>query len=163
MLSGTGRLKVAIYVKEFSKKESELFPDRKAREMCKAFIQNQKQWRTVREYCDDYSKSNDLLQLKKLIVEGGEGQFDLVITSEAGRFGEDVGVAYQNAKKLLSLGIGTIFIADDINTRHSVGMLKLEIMAQMLESKKRLQSERVKEGLRKKRKKQEKEIDVNQL
>lgn len=57
----------------------------------------------------------------------------------------------KSKKKLLVLGIGIVLIENDINAKDSVGILKLEIMAQMLENKKRLQSERIKEGLKKKR------------
>ena len=44
-------------------------------------------------------------------------------------------------------------LENDIFTKESLGILKLEIMAQMLEKKKHLQSERVRDGLRKKKEK----------
>jgi|GEM_PF-4572908 len=151
MFNGENGLKVAIYVKEFSRKESELFSDKNQMRICQEFIKIHKEWIMFKEYHDEYSKKINLPQLEKLLTDGEERQLDWVITSEAERFGKDVEAAYQNSKKLLGLGIGVIFIKDDINTKELIGMMKLGIMSQMSKSKKQLQSERIKEGLKKKR------------
>lgn len=89
----------------------------------------------------------------QMIEDGKENRFDMIITHEAERFGKDVVEAYQEAMKLLDYGIGVRFIENDIFTKEFLGILKLEIMAQMLEKKKNLQSERVRDGLRRKKEK----------
>lgn len=89
----------------------------------------------------------------QMIEDGKENRFDMIITNEVERFGKDAVEVYQESMKLLNYGIGVRFIENDIFTKESLGVLKLEIMAQMLEKKKNLQSERVRDGLRRKKEK----------
>lgn len=151
MFEGKRGLKIAIYVKEFSEKEKRLFPDKDQMKICKEFIQSQTKGVLVKEYYDNYTKCGCLPMFNQMIEDGKENRFDMIITHEAERFGKDVVEAYQEAMKLLDNGIGVRFIENDIFTKESLGILKLEIMAQMLEKKKHLQSERVRDGLRRKK------------
>lgn len=143
-------LKIAIYVKGLSEREKKLFPDKEPMKICKEFIQSQIGESLVKEYYDNYSKRGYLPMLNQMIEDGKENRFDMIITHEAERFGKNVMEAYQNAMNLLNYGVGVIFIENDILTKEPMGILKLEIMAQMLEKKKKLQSERVRDGLKRK-------------
>lgn len=140
-------LKVAIYVKGFSEREKRLFPDKDQMKICKEFIQSQTKGVLVKEYYDNYTKGGHLPMFNQMIKDGKENRFDMIITHEVERFGKDAVEAYQESMKLLNYGIGVRFIENDIFTKESLGVLKLEIMAQMLEKKKNLQSKRVRDGL----------------
>lgn len=146
-------LKVAIYVKGFSEREKRLFPDKDQMKICKEFIQSQTKGVLVKEYYDNYTKGGHLPMFNQMIKDGKENRFDMIITHEVERFGKDAVEAYQESMKLLNYGIGVRFIENDIFTKESLGVLKLEIMAQMLEKKKNLQSKRVRDGLRRKKEK----------
>ena len=147
------RLKIAIYVKGFFEKEKRLFPDKDQMKICKEFIQSQTKGVLVKEYYDNYTKGGHLPMFNQMIEDGKENRFDMIITNEVERFGKDAVEAYQESMKLLNYGIGVRFIENDIFTKESLGVLKLEIMAQMLEKKKNLQSEHVRDGLRRKKEK----------
>lgn len=146
-------LKVAIYVKGFSEREKRLFPDKDQMKICKEFIQSQTKGVLVKEYYDNYTKVGHLPMFNQMIEDGKENRFDMIITHEVERFGKDAVEAYRESMKLLNYGIGVRFIENDIFTKESLGVLKLEIMAQMLEKKKNLQSKRVRDGLRRKKEK----------
>lgn len=146
-------LKVAIYVKGFSEREKRLFPDKDQMRICKEFIQSQTKGVLVKKYYNNYTKGGHLPMFNQMIKDGKENRFDMIITHEVERFGKDAVEAYQESMKLLNYGIGVRFIENDIFTKESLGVLKLEIMAQMLEKKKNLQSKRVRDGLRRKKEK----------
>ena len=146
-------LKVAIYVKGFSEREKRLFPDKEQMRICKEFIQSQTKGVLVKKYYNNYTKGGHLPMFNQMIKDGKENRFDMIITHEVERFGKDAVEAYQESMKLLNYGIGVRFIENDIFTKESLGVLKLEIMAQMLEKKKNLQSKRVRDGLRRKKEK----------
>lgn len=86
--------------------------------------------------------------LNQMIEDGKENRFDIIIIPEAEQFGKKVMKACQNEMNLLNYGVGVIFIENDIFTKESMRILKLEIMAQMLAKKKKLQSERAQDGLK---------------
>lgn len=59
---------------------------------------------------------------------------------EAERFGKNAVSAYGSAQKFLEDGVGIRFVENDIFTKNPTELLKLEIMAKMLQKKKERQS-----------------------
>lgn len=78
----------------------------------------------------------------------------MIITPEAERFGKDAIAAYELSQKLLEYGVGIQFVENQIFTKNPMELLKLEIMAQMLQKKKERQSECIKIGIKKKKEKE---------
>ncbi|MCL2082660.1 MAG: recombinase family protein [Oscillospiraceae bacterium] len=119
-------------------------------------------------YYDDFIKSNDVWTFSggyvdeglsgtsvdkrddflRMIKDGGEGRFDLVITKEISRFARDTLDSIHYTRKLLDCGVGVFFQSDNINTLHSDAELRLTIMASLAQDEMRRLSERVKFGMK---------------
>nr|WP_288977410.1 recombinase family protein [uncultured Blautia sp.] len=144
-------IRVAVYVRKFSEKETLLFPKRNQEEVCTKVIGDNNDWNLLHIYQDEnYTHKSGYPQLNQLIKDAENGELDLIITPEAERFGKDA----ISAQKLLEYGVGIRFIENDIFTKNSMELLKLEIMAQMLQKKKERQSECIKIGIKKKQEKE---------
>lgn len=148
-------IRVSVYVRKFSEKETLLFPKRNQEEVCTKVISANDDWDLIQIYQDEkYTHKSDYPQLNQLIKDAENGKLDLIITPEAERFGKDAISAYELSQKLLEYGVGIRFIENDIFTKNSMELLKLEIMAQMLQKKKERQSECIKIGIKKKQEKE---------
>lgn len=149
------RIRVAVYVRMFSKKETLLFPERNQEEVCTKIIGANDDWNLVQIYQDEYCPHKLVYpQFNQLIRDVEDGKIDLIITSEAERFGKNAISAYGLAQKFLENGVGIRFLENDIFTMNPMELMKLEIMAQMLQKKKERQSECIKLGIKKKQKKE---------
>ena len=145
-------IRVAIYVRKFSEKETLLFPERNQEEICTKIIDANDNWNLIQIYQDDnYSRKSACPQLNQLIKDAENGKLDLILTPEVERFGKDAISAYELSQKLLAYGVGIKFVENQIFTKNLMELLKLEIMAQMLQKKKEYQSECVKIGIKKKK------------
>ena len=145
-------IRVAVYVKKFLEKETMLFPERNQEEICTKIIGANADWNLAGIYQDEYcSYKSAYPQLNQLIKDVENGKLDLIITPEAERFGKNAVSAYDLAQKFLEDGVGIRFVENDIFTKNPIVLLKLEIMAQMLQKKKEYQSESIKIGIKKKR------------
>lgn len=132
-----------------------LFQERNQEEICTKIIGANEDWNLVGIYQDEYcSHKSTYPQLNQLIKDVENGKLDLIITSEAERFGKNAVSAYGLVQKLLEDGVGIRFVENDIFTKNPMELLKLEIMAQMLQKKKERQSECIKIGIKKKQEKE---------
>ena len=148
-------IRVTIYVRKFSEKETLLFPERNQEEICKKIISANDNWNLIQIYQDDNcSQRSACPQLNQLIKDAENGKLGLIITPEAERFGKDAISAYELSKKFLEYGVGIQFVENQIFTKNPMELLKLEIMAQMLQKKKERQSECIKIGMKKKKEKE---------
>lgn len=153
MSTKESNIRVAVYVRKFSKKETLLFPERNQEEICTKVIGANDNWNLIQIYQDDNcSQRSTCPQLNQLIGDAENGQIDLIITPEAERFGKDAISAYELSQRILEYGVGIKFVENQIFTKNPMELLKLEIMAQMLQKKKAHQSECIKIGTKKKEK-----------
>ena len=81
-----------------------------------------------------------------MIKDAKCGKIDLIITKEVSRFARNTVDTLQYTRELKSLGVGVLFINDNINTLDSDGELRLTIMASIAQEESRKTSERVKWG-----------------
>lgn len=155
MSTRESNIRVAVYIRKLSEKEKLLFPERNQEEICKKVIVANNNWNLIQVYQDEkYTHKSDSPQLNQLIKDAENGKLDLIITSEAERFGKDAISAYELSQKLLEYGVGIKFVKNKIFTKNQMDLLKLEIMAQMLQKKKEHQSECIKIGIKKKKEKE---------
>lgn len=145
-------IRVAVYVRKFSEKETMLFPEKNQEEICTKIISANDNWNLIRIYQDDNCSHKSICpQLNQLIRDAENGKIDLIITPEAERFGKDAVSAYELSQKLLEYGVGIKFVENKIFTKNQMELLKLRIMVQMLQKKKEHQSECIKIGIKKKK------------
>jgi len=82
----------------------------------------------------------------KMIKDGKNGNFDLIVTKEISRFARDTLDSIQYTRELLSCGVGVYFQSDNINTLLPDAELRLTIMASIAQDEVRKLSERLRFG-----------------
>lgn len=85
-------------------------------------------------------------QFNRMIADARAGKLDLILTKEVSRFARNTVDTLEYTRRLKSLGIGVIFLNDNIDTRDNDGELRLTIMASMAQEESRKTSQRVKWG-----------------
>lgn len=120
------------------------------------------------KYFNEYIKQNHLWELYDIYVDDGisgtntkkraafnqmiddakKGEFDLIITKEISRFARNILDSIGYTRELKALGIGVIFLNDNINTLDSDAEMRLAFLSTMAQEESRKTSERVKWGLR---------------
>jgi len=115
------------------------------------FIKSNKNWVYAGGYIDEglsgasVKKRDDF---KRMIADGGNGKFDLIITKEISRFARDTLDSIQYTRQLLSVNVGVFFQSDNICTLYTDSELRLTIMASLAQDELRRLSERVKFGMK---------------
>lgn len=85
-------------------------------------------------------------QFNRMIADARAGKLDLILTKEVSRFARNTVDTLEYTRRLKSLGIGVIFLNDNIDTRDNDGELRLTLMASMAQEESRKTSQRVKWG-----------------
>lgn len=81
-----------------------------------------------------------------MLLDAQNGAFDTIFTKEVSRFARNTVDILSCVRKLKNLGIGVVFMNDNINTLNNDGELRLTIMASIAQEESRKTSERVKWG-----------------
>ena len=113
------------------------------------YIKENSKWTFVEGYIDEGisgTSTNKRDSFKRMIRDGQNGKFNLVITKEISRFARDTLDSISYTRKLLEYGVGVFFQYDHINTFNSDSELRLTIMASIAQEEVRKLSERVKFG-----------------
>jgi DNA invertase Pin-like site-specific DNA recombinase len=83
---------------------------------------------------------------KQMVADAESKKFDLLLTKEISRFARNTLDSIFYTRKLKGLGIGVIFMNDNINTLEPDSELRLTIMSSIAQEESRKTSERVKWG-----------------
>ena len=89
----------------------------------------------------------------RMIEDGSNNKFDLLITKEVSRFSRDTIDSLLYTRKLLEYDVCVYFLSDNIITASSDGELRLTIMSSMAQDEVRKISERTKFGFKRELKK----------
>ena len=84
----------------------------------------------------------------RMIEDGSNNKFDLLITKEVSRFSRDTIDSLLYTRKLLEYDVCVYFLSDNIITASSDGELRLTIMSSMAQDEVRKISERTKFGFK---------------
>lgn len=113
------------------------------------YIRSNPDWELVKIYPDEGitgTSTKKRVQFNTMIADAKRGKIDRIITKEVSRFARNTIDTLQYTRELKELGVGVIFINDNINTLDSDGELRLTIMASIAQEESRKTSERVKWG-----------------
>lgn len=113
------------------------------------YIKENSKWTFVEGYIDEGisgTSTNKRDSFKRMIRDGKNGKFNLILTKEISRFARDTLDSISYTRKLLEYGVGVFFQNDHINTFGSDSELRLTIMASIAQEEVRKLSERVKFG-----------------
>lgn len=115
------------------------------------YIKSNKPWIFVGGYIDEGISGKEVKrreQFLKMIEDGKEKKFDLVLTKSVSRFARNTIDSIWYTNLLLEYGIGVMFINDNINTFYSDSEFRLTLMASIAQDEIRKLSENVQFGLR---------------
>lgn len=108
-------------------------------------------WTYVKGYVDEGisgTSVNKREEFLRMIKDGRQNKFDLVITKEISRFARSTLDSIKYTRDLLEFGVGVLFESDNINTLLPDSELRLTIMASIAQDEVRKLSERTKFGFK---------------
>lgn len=115
------------------------------------YINGISDWILVGGYVDEGLSGKDVFKREnflRMISDGKNKKFDLVLTKSVSRFTRNTIDSIYYTNLLLDMGIGVIFINDNINTFYSDSEFRLTLMASIAQDELRKLSESVKFGLK---------------
>lgn len=115
------------------------------------YIRRNHLWKLFNIYVDDGlsgTNTKKRVAFNQMIEDAKNGEFDLIITKEISRFARNILDSIGCTRELKALGIGVIFLNDNINTLDSDAEMRLAFLSTMAQEESRKTSERVKWGLR---------------
>lgn len=114
------------------------------------YIRRNHLWELYDIYVDDGISGTNTKKraaFNQMIEDAKSGKFDLIITKEISRFARNILDSISYTRELKALGIGVIFLNDNINTLDSDAEMRLAFLSTMAQEESRKTSERVKWGL----------------
>ena len=114
------------------------------------YIKNSKNWILVGKYIDEGISATSVKGRKsfaKMIEDGVNGKFDMIITKEVSRFARNTIDSIKYTDYLLKHGVIVNFLNDNLNTIDETCEFRLTIMSSLAQDEVRKLSSRVKFGL----------------
>lgn len=115
------------------------------------FIKRNPLWELYDIYVDEGISGTNTKKrgaFNRMIADAREHKFDLIITKEISRFARNIVDSISYTRELKSLGIGVMFLNDNIYTLDGDGEMRLALLSTMAQEESRKTSERVKWGQR---------------
>lgn len=144
-------LKVTFYARVSTEKEEQLKSLSNQIAYFKKYINANKNWTYIDGYIDEGitgTSSKKRENFMKMIEDGKNKKFDLVLTKEVSRFSRDTIDSLFYTRKLLEYNVCVYFMSDNIITASNDGELRLTIMSSMAQEEIRKLSERTKFGFK---------------
>ena len=142
-------LRVAAYCRVSTDREDQANSLHSQQRYFTEFIQNRQGWILTEVYADEGISGTSTRRreaFNRMVAQAETGGLDLILTKEVSRFARNTVDTLEYTRRLKRLGVGVIFINDNIDTRENDGELRLTIMASMAQEESRKTSERVKWG-----------------
>lgn len=142
-------LRVAAYCRVSTDREDQANSLHSQQSYFTDYIRSREDWRLSGIYADEGisgTSTRKREQFNRMIRDAKAGKIDLILTKEVSRFARNTVDTLSHTRLLKQLGVGVIFINDNIDTRDNDGELRLTIMASMAQEESRKTSERVKWG-----------------
>lgn len=141
-------IKVTYYVRVSTLKEEQDSSVEHQIEHFDRMIKEHPNWTYIEGYVDRVrgESAANRENFMRMIEDGKEGKFDLILTKEVSRFARNTIDSLTYTRELLRNGVGVFFQNDNINTVDSDAEFRLTIMASIAQDEVRKLSERVKFG-----------------
>lgn len=140
---------VAAYCRVSTDKEDQANSLENQRSYFQQYIENNPEWNLVDVYYDDGISGTSTKKrdgFNRMITDAENGKIDLILTKEVSRFARNTVDTLSVTRQLKSVGVGVLFINDNINTLNPEDELRLTIMSSIAQEESRKTSERVKWG-----------------
>lgn len=115
------------------------------------YINRNPLWKLYNIYVDDGISGTNTKKraaFNQMIKDAKCGNLDLIITKEISRFARNILDSICYTRELKAIGVGVIFLNDNINTLDNDAEMRLAFLSTMAQEESRKTSERVKWGLR---------------
>lgn len=143
------KIKIGAYCRVSTEKDDQVNSLESQRRYFNAYIKNNPEWEFVDIYADEGISGTQVknrIEFQRMIDDARNKRLDLILTKEISRFARNTLDSIEYTRLLKKLGIGVVFINDNINTLDGDGELRLTIMAGIAQDESRKTSERVKWG-----------------
>lgn len=144
-------LRVGAYCRVSTDKEDQSNSFENQQRYFKEYIERNPQWELCEIFADEGISGTSTKKRKafnRMIECAASGELDLIITKEISRFARNTLDSIYFTRELKRLGIGVIFLNDNINTLDPDAELRLTIMSSIAQEESRKTSDRVKWGQR---------------
>ena len=142
-------LKVTFYARVSSEKDEQLNSLDNQVSYYSDFIKKVPSWTYVEGYIDEglsAATTTKRENFNRMIEDGRNGLFDLLITKEISRFARNTLDSIKYTRELLNSGVAVFFQNDNINTLDEDSELRLTIMSSIAQDELRKLSSRIKFG-----------------
>lgn len=142
-------LRVAAYCRVSTDREDQANSLYSQQSYFTQYIQAHPGWILTKVYADEGISGTSTHRreaFSRMVAQAEAGGLDLILTKEVSRFARNTVDTLEYTRRLKSLGVGVIFINDNIDTRENDGELRLTIMASIAQEESRKTSQRVKWG-----------------
>lgn len=143
--------RVAAYCRVSTDKSDQANSLESQQQFFSEYIKRNPLWELYDIYVDDGISGTNTKKraaFNQMIDDAKSGKFDLIITKEISRFARNILDSIGYTRELKALGVGVIFLNDNINTLDSDAEMRLAFLATIAQEESRKTSERVKWGLR---------------
>ncbi|MCL2475701.1 recombinase family protein [Candidatus Bathycorpusculum sp.] len=141
--------RVAAYCRVSTEADDQLNSLENQKRYFEKYIENNIEWEFCGLYIDEGLSGTSVDKregFKRMVADAENKKFDLLLTKEISRFARNTLDSIFYTRKLKGLGVGVVFMNDNINTLDSDAELRLTIMSSIAQEESRKTSERVKWG-----------------
>ena len=141
--------RVAAYCRVSTDKDDQVNSLESQKRYFNAYIERNPMWELTQIYVDEGitgTSTKKRRAFNRMMSDAENGRFDLLMTKEISRFARNTLDSIYYTRKLRELGIGVIFMNDNINTLDADAELRLTIMSSIAQEESRKTSERVRWG-----------------
>ena len=146
-------MKVAAYCRVSTDKSDQVNSLESQKIYFENYIKTRGNWEFVRIYADEGISGTQVKRRPEflaMIDDATNKKIDLILTKEISRFARNTVDSLQYTRQLKDLGVGVVFIGDNINTLDPDAELRLAIMSSIAQEEVRKLSDRVKWGQKRK-------------
>lgn len=144
-----GKQRVAAYCRVSTDQEDQINSLESQQRYFRQYIQNHQDWELFAVFADEGLSGTNTKKRKAfhhMIDCARSGKLDLIITKEISRFARNTLDSIAYTRELKRLGVGVIFMNDNINTLDGDAELRLAILSSIAQEESRRTSQRVKWG-----------------
>lgn len=141
--------RVAAYCRVSTDNEDQANSFESQQRYFRQYIQCHQEWELFEVFADEGLSGTTTKKRKafnRMIACAKNGELDLIVTKEISRFARNTLDSISYTRELKKLGVGVIFMNDNINTLDGDAELRLAIMSSIAQEESRRTSERVKWG-----------------
>ena len=141
--------RVAAYCRVSTEQDDQLNSLDNQKRYFEQYIENNIEWEFCGLYVDEGLSGTSVEKregFKRMVADAEAHKFDLLLTKEISRFARNTLDSIFYTRKLKGLGVGVVFMNDNINTLDPDAELRLTIMSSIAQEESRKTSERVRWG-----------------